>query len=385
MNFVLVGASLQGLVLLFLPFAYLFEVGAFWYVLFFICMYWISGMIVGPAWTSWIGDVVPGDIRGTYFGKRNAVSGIVAVVSMIISAVILSYYAVSPSYAFTILFLLAFAMRAVSVYFLSRQYEPASSTSAHSPISFREFLKEADMKNYGMFMALSCFMNFCVFLSAPFFAPYMHSSLSMSFTLITFLLAVATLSKCLFMPLWGKMSDQYGSRKVFSLCAYLMPMVPLLWLVSPSMGWLIFAQIFSGLIWSGYEISSSNFIFEMVPKSKRITCTSYINMINSASILLGGVIGGLIILWFPQNMWNAYLFVFLLSGVLRYGVVFTFVRHLKEVRTVTSISYHRLLFTTFASALPTAGITQFVIPRLPKPLVRLFFLSSEEETKKKEN
>ena len=37
----------------------------------FVCLYQIMGQGAGTAWSSWIGDVVPHEVRGRYFGRRN--------------------------------------------------------------------------------------------------------------------------------------------------------------------------------------------------------------------------------------------------------------------------------------------------------------------------
>ena len=65
--------------------------------------------------------------------------------------------------------------------------------------------------------------------------------------------------------------DRFGARRVMSLAGYLMPVVPVLWLVSGSVPWLIAIQIYSGFIWAAFEIATVSFIFDVTTPEKRVT------------------------------------------------------------------------------------------------------------------
>lgn len=363
-SYVLVFALLQALCFIPLPFAYVFfRENAFIYVLILISLYYISGMLISPAWTSWMGDLVPENVRGSYFGKRNAITSAVSFLTMLIGGLILSYFTKSPIVGFTILFVLAAFMRFCSWTFLSLQLEPPSQSVSHNSVTMKEFLSEADMQNYGIFILIGCLMNIAVYVAAPFFIVYMRNDLGYSYTLITIVNAVAILAKFLFNPLWGKICDRFSSQKVFTLCAFIMPAVPILWVFSPSLVWIIFAQVFSGFAWSGWEISSANFIFEMVPKNKRVSSSSYMNLFAGIGIFIGGLLGGLMISSIHLDphrfIWSQYFLVFLVSGILRYAVSFVFVPRLKDTKIVEPVSSTRLLLSLFDAA----GLPNFVMPR----------------------
>jgi len=57
------------------------------------CSYGLNGM-AGNAWLSWMSDLVPPDRRGRYFGLRNTVAGISAMVSIYGAGLILDYFRV---------------------------------------------------------------------------------------------------------------------------------------------------------------------------------------------------------------------------------------------------------------------------------------------------
>ncbi|MCX6750909.1 MAG: hypothetical protein NTZ83_05605, partial [Candidatus Pacearchaeota archaeon] len=51
----------------------------------------ISGIIAAPAWTSWMQDLVE-EHRGEYFSKRNKISGLFLVISMLTAGFILDHF-----------------------------------------------------------------------------------------------------------------------------------------------------------------------------------------------------------------------------------------------------------------------------------------------------
>lgn len=369
-SYVLFFAFLQVLCMLPLPLAYFFFKGNFMvYLLILVSMYYITGMLINPAWTSWMGDLVPGHVRGSYFGKRNAITSAVSFITMMIGGFLLSYFTKSPIVGFTLLFMLASLMRFFSWIFLSLQYEPPSKGIIHNNVTLKEFLSEADMQNYGIFILIMSLMNIAVYVASPFFIAYMHNDLGYSYTLIAVVNAIAILVKFLFNPLWGKLCDRFSSQKIFTISAFLMPAVPILWVFSPSLVWIVFAQIFSGFAWSAWEISSANFIFEMVPKNKRVSSSSYMNLFAGIGILIGGILGGFLISQLKvlvvgnPVIWSKYFIVFLVSGILRYAVSFTFIPKVKDTKIVEPVSSSRFLQVMFASAFPTTGVSKYVVPR----------------------
>jgi MFS family permease len=207
-------------------------------------------------------------------------------------------------------------------------------------------------------------MNASVYVSAPFFTPYMLYDLKLDYMTFTFINAAAIITKIFFLPVWGRSSDRFGTRKVLSLTGYLMPLTPILWMFSHDFAYLIAIQIYSGFIWAGFEIASFNFIFDTTSPQKRATAIAYYNVINGIAIFTGAMIGGLIVRY-NTAFWSRYILVFVISGVVRFIVSFLFIPKLKEVRQVERIPYAKL-FLKVISTLPTTGVIHALIPFLKK-------------------
>ena len=343
--------------LMYIPIALVFFMGTFKviHLILFICIYHIFDLIINPAWNSWMGDLVDTQERGDYFGKRNRITGIATFLSLLLGGFILQRFVgdVKTQYTgFVVLFALAFLSRIASFIYLTRKYEPQYTFMPEEEVSLLEFVKKAWFRNYGILIIFLCAMNFVVFLASPFFAAYMLYDLKLSYWSFTILMAAAVISKFIFMPVWGRLCDKYGTKKVLRLTSFLIPLGCLPWIFSTNFFYLIIVEAVSGFVWAGFEISSFNMLFDSIIPQKRATYIAYFNVLNGVGIFLAALIGTLIIT-FNNIFWSSYLFVFLISGILRLAVAFYFTPKLKEVRQVERISYHQLLFrvlTTTAAA-----------------------------------
>ena len=356
-------ALIQGL--MYIPVALVFFFGTFrvYHLIFFICLYWFFGMILGPAWNSWMGDLVDEKERGAYFGKRSMVIGFASFVSFMLGGYILQVFThgtITQYAGFVTIFILAFIFRGISFTFLTKKYEPEYQVVQEEEFTLFEFIRQAKSRNYGLFVLYLCLMNFSVYLSAPFFTPYMLEDLKFDYMTYTIVNAAAMIAKLLSVRVWGRASDQFGTKKILSLTGFLMPVIPILWLFSHDVLYLVIIQIYSGFIWAGFEISAFNFIFDTTSPPKRATCVAYYNVLNGLSIFSGAMLGSFIV---SHNslFWSKYLLVFLLSCVLRYIASSVFIPKLREVRTVEEIGYPRL-FLKIISTMPTMGMIYQLIP-----------------------
>lgn len=344
-----------------------------------VCIYWVSSTIIGPAWNSWMGDLVDKNQRGIYFGTRNRIAGFATFFSFIIAGYLLQRFAedATKQYAgYVLIFSIALLARLLSYLYISRKYEPEFVEVPGSHFTFLQFVKKAPTNNYGRFVIYHAFMNFAVYLSAPFFTAYMLKDLNLNYLHYTGLQAAAILMKNLSMPIWGKALDRFGAKKVLTLAGFTMPVVPILWALFSNYWVLIGAQLFSGLVWAAFELAAFTFIFDITTPQKRALCVAYYNVLNGAAMLTGALIGGYIVTRVPEGMFfSKFLVVFALSGIFRYASSFIFLPKIKEVRTVEHIHYHTLFLNVLTTIPSTAGIINPIhelekIPKIPVMMVK---------------
>ena len=372
-RFICTFAFLQAL--MYIPIALVFYLGEFkvYYLLLFSCLYYLFGMILGSAWTSWMGDLVSAEERGRYFGKRNTIAGFVSFFSVLTSGYILQRFTESSEqyYGFALIFSAALIFRIVSFVFLSMKYDPGIKIEEEKKESFFEFLKNAGNRNYGMFIFYLCIMRFSIFIAGPFFAAYMLYDLKLSYLQYTILIAAASVTKYSTIRIWGRAIDKYGTRKILTLSGYLMPAVSLWWVFSSNYYWLLFAEAYSGFVWAGFELASFNFLLDTITPAKRTRYVAYYNVLNGTTLFLGAMAGGLLIKY-GDSFWTGYLLVFLVSGVFRYATSFYFLPKMKEVREFEEdISYPGLLIEVVADSTMDVPRQGFVFMREKVPLKKI--------------
>jgi MFS family permease len=355
-------ASIQGI--MYIPVALAFFMGGLkvWFAALFICLYWISGSLLSPAWNSWMGDLVKRDERGAYFGSRNKISGLASFAAFVLGGYILQRFGSGTAteyIGFLAVFFLALVSRIVSVAYLAKKFEPGYRVAEKHHIGFMGFLKEARHTNYGLFVLYLGIMNASVYISAPFFTPYMLNELGFDYLTFTIITAVAIVVKFIAMPIWGKLSDIYGTRKVLSVSGFLMPFVPILWIFSPNVWYLIAVQVYAGFAWAGFEIASFNFIYDSTTHSNRASYVAYFNALNGVLIFAGAMLGSAVVTYFRGN-WSTFLLVFLISYVARSLASIFFLPKLREVRHVQKITYQGLLVRA-VNMMPSMGMLHHLI------------------------
>ncbi len=357
-RFVVTFATAQALMHLVVLCAYLFKAISVPFLICAVSLYYLCGLIISPAWNAWMGDLVDEKMRGTYFGRRNFACGFASFFALLTAGYLLQSYTDTPGekfLGFVFLFVIAVCARLVSAYFLAQQYEPKTIVHDRNQFPLRDFVHALRTTNLGTFLAFMWLFNFGVYLSSPFFAPYMLGQLGLSYIQYTMINAAAIIAKLLFMPIWGKASDRFGTRKLMLLSACLVVLVPFSWLFGSSVIYLIIIQLYSGFAWAGLELTSFNFLFDATSPKQRSSVIAYYNVINGIMLFCGALIGGWLVTIGLIPGWSIYFGVFLASGVFRLIACTFFLSRVKEVRQFEAVGYRHLLFHEL-TVQPTLGL-----------------------------
>ncbi len=173
---------------------------------------------------------------------------------------------------------------------------------------------------------------------------------------------------------WGRISDIFGNRRILSTTGMLLPLMPLLWMVSPRFGYLLVVQALSGLAWAGFTLSASNFLYDLIAREKRVTYLAIHNILASTGIFLGALIGGYLAITLPARVdvagftwaWlSPLLGVFAVSALARTVVLLLLLPRIREVRRVRPISFSNVIFrVTRVNAL--AGLMFDIVGTRPR-------------------
>jgi MFS family permease len=303
-------------------------------------------LMINPVWVSYKGELVPEKERSWFFGKRNAVNGIAVFLFTLIAGWLLGIFShggrlgTNEYLGFTVLFVLATIARLVSAWLVHKCRDiPAALPKVK--FTLREFVRRAPSSEFGRFAIFTIVLRFAVYIALPFFAIYQLTVLKMDYISFTAVQVASLASSFISMWFWAWYAERRGNRRIISITSLLIGMVPLLWLLTKELHWLIAIELLSGFAWGGFNMATANYIFEATSKKSLAHATAYFNLFNNLFIFLGGLVGsGLLYLSgvftgsTAQDAAIPFLIIFGVSGVLRLLVWLFYRRTVRELRFV---------------------------------------------------
>jgi len=341
----------------------LFTSVSIWLLIVFYSILMAFGGISHPAWFSWMGDLVPEDKKGAYFGKRNKIISSIGIIAALLAAFFLDYFKTKGYIllAFSILFAAAFLFRFISYFLLKKQYSPRYKQKKKDYFSLTAFIKRFD--NFGKFAVYQGFFNFAIMIASPFFTVYMLKELGFSYAIFMTTIVSYTIFYLIFLSLAGKFSDKYGNRRLTIIANFFFVLTPLFYILFKSPLWIIIVpQLTAGIANAASIISFSNFIYDSVSPKHRALCAAYTNVIIGIGVLFGALAGGLIIDRFHPSAMNPYIFVFLVAMILRFLVAAIFLPEIKEVRKVKRLPSKYTFFMIPTNFLHAEGVKLIHFP-----------------------
>lgn len=310
-----------------------------------LCLYFGGNHYATPPWNSVMGDLVPADQRGRFFGLRNRVNTAMNLAGLTAAGVALHELAARghEAWAFAGLFGAAFLARAASTMFLARMDEPPYAVAPEETFSFVDFVRRLRVSSFAKFTFCVAALTFSTNIAAPFFAKYMLQNLDFTYNEFMIGQNVILLTQILAFPYWGRLADRYGNRVVMTVSSFGVAAVPALWLFVGSPGSVYAVQGAAGLFWAGFNLAAGNFILDAESPPKRARCTAYYNLVNGVATFAGGLAGGLLVYHLPTTVGplhftTALQTIMLLSFALRFVVAIVSIPLIHEVREVPKVS-----------------------------------------------
>jgi MFS family permease len=315
----------------------------------FYTIYASFGNLASPAWISWMGDLVGSKEAGKFFGLRNKIGGLSALLAMILGGIILDLFrhqASTPSLllifiGFAVIFSLAMFSRLLSRHFVMKQYEPPFKFEKGYYFSFFQFIKKIPKSNFGRFSLYVALITMVTNIAGPYYAMYMLKNLGFTYTEFMIITVSASVATFIFIMSWGKFSDRFGNIQMMKVCSLFIPLICFMWPVGVyfipdayRFAFLILINFISGFAWAGFNLAAGNFVFDAATPQRRGLCSAYSSVLNGAGIMVGVTIGSLLISHLKIEFMNVVMFMSLVSGICRYGVYLLFFSSVKEVREV---------------------------------------------------
>ena len=267
------------------------------------------------SWTSWMRDLVPRDVLGSYYGRRIAViTGAVAVVGLGGSFFVRWWEgAASPDDAILAYSYLliggALTFGVASPVFAMRAREPLMPAAPESGRSaFAVLAEPLRDRNFSQLVRFLFVWSLTSNLAIPFFAVYMLSELGLSLPAVIGFTVLSQAANILFVRVWGPMADRVGSKAVLSLSASLYLLVILGWvftayperhfLTLPLLGVL---HVFAGVAGAGVGLTMSTLTLKVAPEGKATPFLGVAGIAASVGAGIGPIAGGLMADYFSDR------------------------------------------------------------------------------------
>ena len=344
-NLIVLGSFLHGLMwlpVLLIPYVFHSHQVA-WLIAFVTLLVGFDSLGNAP-WNNMMADIVPGAIQGRYFSVRNRVGSFVSFLLSFVAGGILQALTGNIFLAFAVIFAGALFSRFASTYFLSQMDEPRVAVPKVKQPGLFKLSLTLGSTNIGKFILFNALMNVAVMFSSPFFSVYMLRDLQFNYLTFVIVNSASTLATLLFMPLWGKRVDKFGTIQVLKVTSLFVPMVPVMWLFSTNMYYLCFAQALGGFAWGGFALAFGIFLYYAAPPENRIRYIALSNTLMFGGAALGSLLGGIVAPHLPAVMGNKLLTIFLISGAARAVIVVLFIPGIHEMRLVPRSSFREVLF-----------------------------------------
>lgn len=292
-----------------MPVAFLFVVAA---------IYWGAGMAAGPAWSTWMGTIVPPRIRARYFAFRTRVGNVTLLLGLLAAGSLLQAGTIydRPFQAFGAIFLMACTLRLVSTWFLTRQSELQPLPVDFRVVSPLLLLKRMRGGRDGALLAYMLVVSLAAWTASPYFTPYMLDVLHLNYGKYVVLLAAMHSARILALPAMGALAQRWGADRLLWIGGVAITPMSAIWVLSENFYALLAFQILSGVAWAVFELAALLMTFEAIRASERTSILTLFNFGNALAMSGGSLIGGAILGSF-LNSEEAYRSLFIISSILR--------------------------------------------------------------------
>jgi len=261
------------------------------------------GAMSGCSWNSWMKDLIPENIIGSFFSKRMRISVGVGIVLSLLAALYLDFWKkVLPAReleGYSLLFLAGFAAGAVGLYFLSKTPEIKMPEVQGKVKIFRLLVQPFRDENFRKLITFLASWNFAVNLAAPFFMVYMLKRLGLSMSFIIGLSIISQVLNFLFLKIWGRYTDRFSNKSVLAISGPLFIFSIFVWTFTTmpekyflTIPLLIGIHIVMGLSSAGVSLASGNISLKLAPKGQATSYLATNAIVNSVAAGIAPILGG---------------------------------------------------------------------------------------------
>jgi MFS family permease len=294
-------------------------------------LYWAAGMCASAGWNPWMARVVPGRIRGRFFGRRQGLVQATMLAGLIGAGVALHLAAGGPHVldVFAAMFGLACLARLGSAVMLARMGQ-GIDVAPRRRVRLRSMPGRLIGTPRGSLLAYVVCAAAASTISGAFITPYLLDLHHYGYVPYAVFTATIVVSKIAFSPLLGRTIQRVGVRRVVSSCAIAIASIPLMYIAHDSYPWLLFIQFYGGIAWGGFELGVLMALLDAEDDGERTTMQVAYSGLTAIGNASASFVGGGLLAWLGSDH-DAYVWLFLVSAFARTLAALLVVRNLPLV------------------------------------------------------
>jgi len=231
----------------------------------------VLGVVGNNAWTAWMGELIPGMVRGRFLARRMMFLNVAGTLAALAAGCALDVLGPRGFKGQTLAVLAAVACAAgvVSIWLLRVQRGPAALQDESA--GWRDAAHAVRDARTRPVLTYMLAWNAAVGISAGFFSFHMLANLEMAFILVAAHTILVAAVRIVSAPAWGRLVDTCGARPVLVVCSLGIAVVPIIWLfAAPDRLWPIAIEaVVAGSLWGGHGIAAFDLSIGAAPRRGR--------------------------------------------------------------------------------------------------------------------
>lgn len=263
-----------------------------------------ANAVCGVAWSASMSELVPLQIRGRFFGRRNLIYGFWAVLAVLAAGQFADWTHNSLS-AFGVLFATAAVSRLTGLHFFNRQAFPRIVTQRRrEPLALSELRAPLTDRGFLWSLAFNGLFGLFLFAGLPFYGVFVLRELHLSLGALAVMTTMGNVAGLFSVNTWGPLTDRYGVKPVMTGSVILWTTsASLLWLLTgPRWSFLVYASfVIYGFMWALFQLLQFTLMINIAPPAHR---THYISTYYACTYLLtflGPFLGGYLLERLPPS------------------------------------------------------------------------------------
>ncbi len=267
------------------------------FVMLAVPLSWAFMNVSAAGWWSWVADLFPEEIRGSFFLKRSALINVINIAWFFLASMLLDLFdGPSTFIVYGIIFAIGAASGIVDI--ILNLFIPEPLPERRRPFSWRDSLEPLSNRNFIAFAAAVGFATFSINLAVPFQAPFVvhPHRVGAPNTWLGIMYVLSQLTWVLVAPFWGTVMDKWGRKPVVVLgCMYSLSWVGYFFLTPVSYVFLLpIISVAGGFFAPAFYEGVNQMMLTLTPEKNRISFVAWYMAIVGVISAGGSFCGGLI-------------------------------------------------------------------------------------------